>query len=99
MATMSLAPNPASVEQTGDKLSILETRLNSLQQNISVIQPSKPTTNDTGAVQQQQDEASSLKANSLLVSNAMWSEVCVLDAHAFFCYFYLSTKMLLVGSN
>ena len=69
MATMSLAPNPASVEQTGDKLSILETRLNSLQQNISVIQPSKPTTNDTGAVQQQQqDEASSLKANSLLVS-------------------------------
>lgn len=67
MATMSLAPNPASVEQTGDKLSILETRLNSLQQNISVIQQSKPTTNDTGAVQQQQqDDASSLKANSLL---------------------------------
>ena len=68
MTSMSLAPNPASVEQTGDKLSILETRLNSLQQNISVIQESKPTTNDTGAVQQQQDEASSLKANSLLVS-------------------------------
>lgn len=66
MATMSLAPNPASVEQTGDKLSILETRLNSLQQNISVIQQSKPTTNDTGVIQQQQDEASSLKANSLL---------------------------------
>mmetsp|Transcript_21508 Transcript_21508/g.27712 ORF Transcript_21508/g.27712 Transcript_21508/m.27712 type:complete len:501 (-) Transcript_21508:113-1615(-) len=65
MATMSLAPNPASVEQTGDKLSILETRLNSLQQNISVIQPSEPTTNGTGAVQQQ-DDASSLKANSLL---------------------------------